>query len=210
MYIPEFNRIRDNAVALGFMKANPFAILVCSTDTEPFATHIPILVREVEEQIVLRGHMAKANPHWQWMKPEQECLVIFHGAHAYISPSLYENRESVPTWNYAAVHVYGKARLIFEPEPLLEILHDSIQMFDPSYEDQWSGLREEYRNRMLSHIVGFEIVAERLEGKFKLSQNRTKTEQARVRDTLSASTDSAVAGVGELMRAAEIGSGRGK
>ena len=210
MYIPEFNRIRDNAVALGFMKANPFAILVCSADTEPFATHVPILVREIEEQIVLRGHMAKANPHWKWMKPEQECLVIFHGAHAYISPSLYENRESVPTWNYAAVHVYGKPRLVFDPEPLLDILHDSIQMFDPSYMEQWSGLREEYRTRMLNHIVGFEIVAEKLEGKFKLSQNRTKTEQARVRDTLSASTDSAVAGVGELMRAAEIGSGRRK
>jgi transcriptional regulator len=206
MYIPEFNRVRDNAVALGFMKANPFAILVSTADTGPFATHLPILVREAEQQIVLRGHVAKANPQWQCMKPEQDCLTIFHGAHAYISPSLYDNRESVPTWNYAAVHVYGKPRLVFDPEPLLEILHDSIQMFDPSYEEQWSGLREEYRTRMLSHIVGFEVVAERLEGKFKLSQNRTKTEQARVRDTLSASTDSAVAGVGKLMREAGIGS----
>jgi transcriptional regulator len=79
-------------------------------------------------------------------------------------------------------------------------------MFDPSYTEQWSGLREEYRTRMLNHIVGFEIVAEKLEGKFKLSQNRTKTEQARVRDTLSASTDSAVAGVGKLMQEAGIGS----
>ena len=199
MYIPEFNRVRDNAVALGFMKANPFAILVSTADTGPFATHVPILVREAEEQIVLRGHVAKANPHWQWMKPEQECLAIFHGAHAYISPSLYESRESVPTWNYAAVHVYGKARLVFEPEPLLDILHDSIEMFDASYQKQWSSLREEYRARMLSHIVGFEIVAERLEGKFKLSQNRTKTEQSRVTDALSSSADTAISGVGKLM-----------
>jgi transcriptional regulator len=210
MYIPEFNRVRDNAVALDFMKANPFAILVSTADTRPFATHVPILVREVQEQIVLRGHVAKANPHWHWMKREQECLAIFHGAHAYVSPSLYENCENVPTWNYAAVHVYGKARLVFEPEPLLEILRDTIQMFDASYQEQWSGLREEYRSRMLSHIVGFEIVADRLEGKFKLSQNRTKTEQARVRDTLIASTDSAVAGIGKLMRAAGLGSDRGK
>jgi transcriptional regulator len=188
------------------MKANPFAILVSTAGTGPFATHVPILVREAGEQIVLRGHVAKANPHWKWMKPDQQCLAIFHGAHAYISPSLYEHSESVPTWNYAAVHVYGKPRLVLEPEPLLEILHDSIQTFDPCYQEQWSGLREEYRTRMVSHIVGFEIVAERLEGKFKLSQNRTKTEQARVRDTLSASTDSAVAGVGKLMRAAGLGS----
>ena len=208
MYIPEFNRVRDNAVALGFMMANPFAILVSTADTGPFATHIPILVREANEQIVLRGHMAKANQHWRWMKPEQECLAIFHGAHAYVSPSLYESRESVPTWNYAAVHVYGKARVFFEPEPLLDILHDSIQMFDASYQEQWSSLREEYRTRMLSHIVGFEIVAQRLEGKFKLSQNRTKTEQIKVRDALSASPDSAIAGVGKLM--AGLGSDRGK
>jgi transcriptional regulator len=207
MYIPEFNRVRDNAVALGFMKANPFAILVSTADTGPFATHVPILVREAGEQIVLRGHVAKANPHWQWMKPEQESLAIFHGAHGYISPSLYENRESVPTWNYAAVHVYGIARLVLEPEPLLDILHDSIQMFDPSYQEQWSGLREEYRIRMLSHIVGFEIVAEKVESKFKLSQNRTKSEQERVRDSLTASTDSTIAGVGELMRRVGLGSG---
>ncbi len=206
MYIPEFNRVRDNDVALDFMKANPFAILVSTADTGPFATHVPILMRKSGEQIVLRGHVAKANPHWHWMQPEQECLAIFHGAHAYISPSLYENRESVPTWNYAAIHVYGKPRIVIEPEPLLHILHDSIQVFDPSYQEQWAGLREEYRARMLSHIVGFEIVAERVEGKFKLSQNRTKTEQARVKDSLRASSDSAVAGVGELMRAAGLGS----
>jgi transcriptional regulator len=210
MYIPEFNRVRDNAVALDFIRANPFAILVSTADTGPFATHVPILVREVEGQIVLRGHIAKANPHWHWMKPEQECLAIFHGAHAYVSPSLYDNRESVPTWNYAAVHVYGKARLFFEPEPLLDILHDSIQMFDSSYQEQWSGLREEYRTRMLTHIVGFEIVAGRLEGKFKFSQNRTKTEQSRVIDSFTASTDSAVAGVAKLMRAAGLGSDSGK
>jgi transcriptional regulator len=208
MYIPEFNRVRDNAVALDFMRANPFAVLVSTADSGPFATHVPILVREAEERIVLRGHVAKANPHWQWMKPEQECLAIFHGAHAYVSPSLYESRESVPTWNYAAVHVYGKARLFFEPEPLLDILHDSIQMFDASYQEQWSSLREEYRARMLSHIVGFEIVAERLEGKFKLSQNRTKTEQTRVKDALSSSADSAISGVGKLM--AGLGSDRRK
>jgi transcriptional regulator len=208
MYIPEFNRVRDQAVALGFMKENPFAILISTAETGPFATHVPVLVREAEEQVVLRGHVAKANPHWQWMKPEQDCLVIFHGAHAYISPSLYESRESVPTWNYAAVHVYGKARLVFEPEPLLDILHDSIEMFDASYQEQWSSLPEEYRARMLNHIVGFEIVAERLEGKFKLSQNRTKTEQARVTDALSSSPDSAIAGVGKLM--AGLGSVRRK
>src|ERR1700730_7198955 len=165
MYIPEFNRVRDNSIALGFAKANPFAILVSAADNGPFATHVPILVHEAEEQIVLRGHMAKANPHWQWMKPEQECLAIFHGAHAYISPSLYENRESVPTWNYAAVHVYGEPTLFSDEEGLKETLHRMINTFESSYMTQWSGLGEQYQSRMMKHIVGFDIKAKRLEAK---------------------------------------------
>ena len=112
MYIPEFNRQEDRAATLAFMRANPFAILVSSVDGVPFATHLPVLVDETGDQIVIRGHMARANAHWKSMKEDEESLVIFHGPHAYISPSLYEIRESVPTWNYAAVHVYGEANFV--------------------------------------------------------------------------------------------------
>ena len=108
MYIPEFNRVEDRAVALVFMQANPFALLISTADGVPFASHVPILAREVEGKLHLRGHVAKANPHWKSINQNQESLVIFHGPHAYLSPSLYDLRESVPTWNYAAVHVYGK------------------------------------------------------------------------------------------------------
>src|SRR5438034_11753106 len=105
MYIPEFNRIEDRATALAFMRANPFVILVSTTVSGPFATHLPLLIDERADQITLRGHVAKTNPHWQMISHEQESLVIFHGPHAYVSPTLYEIRESVPTWNYATVHV---------------------------------------------------------------------------------------------------------
>ena len=204
MYIPEFNRQEDRSVTLAFMRANPFAILVSTAAGIPFATHLPFLVDEVGDQVVLRSHMAKANPHWKSMG-EQESLVIFHGPHAYISPSLYEIRESVPTWNYAAVHVYGEPTLFSDEEGLKETLHWMINTFDSSYLTQWSELNDQYRSRMMQHIVGFEIKAKRLEAKFKLSQNRTKGEQARVMQSLSQSTDSNISGVAELMQQAGLG-----
>jgi transcriptional regulator len=205
VYIPEFNRIEDQSVALAFMKANPFAILVSVNQGSPFATHLPLIVDEVEGQIILRGHLAKANPHWQVLE-NQESLIIFHGPHAYVSPSLYEIRESVPTWNYTTVHVYGEARIFSDEGRLDQVLHDMINTFDSSYMVQWSSLREEYRSRMLKHIVGFEIRAGRLEAKFKLSQNRTKTEQARVMESLAETDDSSVAGVARLMKELGLGS----
>ncbi len=99
-----------------FHESESIRHLVSDADGIPFATHLPLLVHETGEQIVVEGHMAKANPHWKSMKEEGKSLVIFHGPHAYVSPSLYEIRESVPTWNYAAVHVYGEATLFTDED----------------------------------------------------------------------------------------------
>jgi transcriptional regulator len=187
------------------MRANPFAILVSTIDGIPFATHLPLLVDEAGDQVVVRGHVAKANPHWKSMKDGQESLIIFYGPHAYISPSLYEIQESVPTWNYAAVHVYGAPTLFSDEESLKEVLHRMIHTFESSYMAQWSALSDEYRSRMMKHIVGFEIRVKRLEAKFKLSQNRTKREQARIIQSLNQSKDSNISGVAELMQQAGLG-----
>jgi len=205
MYIPEFNRQEDRSTALSFMRANPFAILVSNADGVPFATHVPVLIEEHADQLVVRSHMARANPHWKSMKEGEESLIIFHGPHAYISPSLYEIRESVPTWNYAAVHVYGEPTLFSGEESLTETLNQMINTFESSYMAQWSEMSEEYRSRMMKHIVGFEIRAKRLEAKFKLSQNRTKGEQARIIESLSQNPDSNISGIAELMRQEGLG-----
>ena len=205
MYIPEFNRLKDAMVALRFMQANPFAIVVSSGDGIPIATHIPVLVTETAGGVLLRGHVARANPHWKMLEQEQETLVIFHGPHAYISPSLYGSRESVPTWNYAAVHTYGRVRVFHEPEPLTEVLLETIALFEQAYLEQWRGLNENYRAKMLSQIVGFEIPVERLEAKFKLSQNRPSADQSRIIQSLESSTDSAVSGVAKLMKDQALG-----
>jgi transcriptional regulator len=165
-------------------------------------------VLESGGEIVIRGHVAKANPHWQFLEKQPECLTIFHGAHSYISPSLYATMETVPTWNYGAVHAHGNARLFSTPEALQEMLDELIAMFEPAYGQQWAGLKESYRQRMLGHIVGFEITATRVEAKFKLSQNRTPQEQDNIISALSNADDSAVSGVAQLMREQRLGSSK--
>jgi transcriptional regulator len=205
VYIPEHFRVRDHADAVAFMHANPFVILVSTTETAPFASHVPVVVRESGEQLIVRGHFAKANPHWRYLEQQPQCLTIFHGPHSYISPSLYTNRESVPTWNYGAVHVYGSARLFSSPEDLLGVLHELMGTFEPAYAEQWASLDEAYRQRMLSHIVGFEITATQIEAKFKLSQNRPKEDQTNVIAALEKAEDTTVSGISRLMQAQGLG-----
>ncbi|HTW57440.1 MAG TPA: FMN-binding negative transcriptional regulator [Terriglobales bacterium] len=209
MYIPEHFRVRDHASAIAFMRANPFAVLVSSTDDGPFATHAPVIIRESGEQVILRGHVAKANPHWRRLEHHPRCLTIFHGPHAYVSPSNYNTRENVPTWNYGAVHVYGNARVFAAPEELLTVLYELIPMFEPAYADQWSSLSSSYRERMLSHIVGFEIAVTKIEAKFKLSQNRTREEQSNVIASLEEAEDTIISGVSRLMREQGLGEKKG-
>jgi transcriptional regulator len=205
VYIPEHFRVRDHADALAFMHANPFAILISSTPEGPFATHAPLVVRESPDHLLLRGHVAKANPHWRHLDQQPQCLTIFHGPHAYVSPANYTTREVVPTWNYGAVHVYGNARTFSAPEELLTVLHELIPMFEPAYADQWASLSQAYRERMLSHIVGFEITVTNVEAKFKLSQNRSKQEQQNVIASLGAAEDTTVSGVAHLMQQQKLG-----
>jgi transcriptional regulator len=205
VYIPEHFRLRQHADAIAFMRANPFAILISSTDGVPFATHLPLFVRVAEEKIVLRGHVAKANPHWRYLEQQPECLTIFHGPHSYISPSNYAARESVPTWNYGAVHLYGTARVFSSPEDLLGVLHELMGIFEPAYASQWAALDEAYRERMLRQIVGFEIEVTKMEAKFKLTQNRPRGDQANVITSLEKAEDTVVSGVARLMREQGLG-----
>jgi transcriptional regulator len=211
MYIPEHFRLRHDEDAFAFMRANPFAILISTTESGPYATHLPLFVASrsgdngSEAKLMLRGHVAKANPHWRYLEQQPQCLTIFHGPHAYVSPSNYGAHESVPTWNYAAVHVYGSARLFSSLDELRGMLNELIGTFEPPYRDQWESLSSTFRENMLRQIVGFEIVATKIEGKFKLSQNRTRDDQAHVIASLEKSSDSAVAGVAEMMREQRLG-----
>jgi len=205
VYIPEHFRVRNHAHAVAFMRANPFVILVSNMSDGPFATHLPVVIREEGDQLILRGHVAKANPHWRYLEEQPRCLTIFAGPHAYISPRNYSTSENVPTWNYGAVHAYGDAKVFLAPEDVLSILHELIPLFEPEYAGRWASLAQPYRDRMLGHIVGFEIAVTRLEAKFKLSQNRTKEEQQNVIDSLSASDDTTISGTARLMCEQRLG-----
>ena len=205
MYIPEHFRLRNDTDALAFMRANPFAILISSTEEGPFATHLPLFVLQKEEMVFLHGHVAKANPHWHYLERQTQCLTIFHGPHAYVSPSNYSARESVPTWNYAAVHVYGNPRIFSSPQEVQEMLGELVATFESAYRSQWESLSPTFRENMLRQIVGFEIAATGIEAKFKLSQNRTRDDQARVIASLEKSDDSAIAGVARMMKEQKLG-----
>lgn len=203
MYIPKFNQETDQPTLLAFMRANNFAIFVSQMDGELTATHLPLVIGERDGKIILTGHFAKANPQWQTIE-SQASLVIFSGAHAYISPTHYDKIESVPTWNYMTVHAYGHARLIdfaTEPDRLHDMMNSLIQQHESTYQTQWDGLSDKYRDGMLKGVIGFELVVERLEGKFKLSQNKTADEQSRIAAALSESSYEAERLTGAAMKA---------
>jgi transcriptional regulator len=205
LYIPEYNRIDDDALTLAFMQANPFAVLVSDSDVGLIATHLPVVSQMVSGEFILRAHVAKANQHWKALEQARDSLVIFHGPHAFISPSLYEARESVPTWTYAVVHAYGRGRILSDESDAVQVLHDLIAAFDAPYLAQWASVGEQYRQRMIRNIVAFEIQATRAETKFKLNQNRTQVDQECVIQALAQSADSAVTEIARLMRERGLG-----
>ena len=199
MYIPKAFREDDIKTIHTFIREYSFATLITQHEGVPFATHLPFMLdAERGPNGTLLAHMARANPQWHDFASAQEVLVIFQGPHAYISPSWYEVELSVPTWNYAVVHVYGLPRLIEDGEELYKLLKTLIQTHEAHFEKPWQfQLSEDYLQKMMRGIVGFEIEITRLEGKFKLSQNRTETERENVITALQESKDTLV--VAELM-----------
>lgn len=184
MYTPRFNQVSERAILLEAMRAYSFAILFgTQPDGQPpgmpIATHLPLVVHDAGQHGTLEGHFAKANPHWQSLAG-RETLVIFPGPHTYVSPTLYAEQLSVPTWNYIAIHAYGTVELV-EDEPGKDaLLRNLIALHEPAYAQQWRGLPDGYRRTMLAGIVGFRIPITHIEGKFKLSQNRPEVDRRSV------------------------------
>jgi transcriptional regulator len=191
MYVPASSRVDDFATLAAFIRQHPFATLVTSDSGVPFASHLPILLRQDSSgDAMLVSHMARANPQWQHFASGLEALAIFHGPHAYVSPAWYTVQPAVPTWNYATVHVYGKPRVITEHERVVQLLADTVTTFESPREQPWSGdIPVDYRDKLIAGIVAFEIPVRRIEGKFKLSQNRSAEDVQGVIEALSESVD---------------------
>lgn len=180
------------------MQRYSFATIVSVMDDIPVATHLPFLVEQKDNKIILKAHFAKANPQAKDCIG-QRVMVIFTEPHAYISPKNYEKVESVPTWNYLAVHAYGKCTLIEGEDMKAALLETTISNYEPDYLKQWDNLPAEFRHKMMNGIVAFEIAVDDLQAKAKLSQNRTTTEQQNIIGDLGKSSDSAVQGIAEYM-----------
>ncbi len=175
MYIPEHFAETDLPTLHEFMRQHSFATLVTQHDGAPFASHLPLLLeRSIGTHGALLGHMARNNEQWRDFAAGAEILVMFQGAHAYVSPSWYEpNPMAAPTWNFVAVHAYGRARILSEEE-LVETLHQLVDENEKSFPQPWKlQISQAMRERALGAIVGFEISLSHIEGKFKLSQNRS-------------------------------------
>ncbi|MDP9049030.1 MAG: FMN-binding negative transcriptional regulator [Bacteroidota bacterium] len=199
MYIPSFNKFPDTQEAVVFMQRYSFATVVSVKDRLPVATHLPFLVKERDGKIILLSHFAKANPQSSDII-DTIALVIFTEPHAYISPKNYEKVESVPTWNYLAVHAYGQCAELTGEENKAALLQEMIQFYDAGYLQQWSSLPEDYKQKMMKGIVAFEIVVDDLQAKKKLSQNRTEKERENIINDLSHASDSNEREIAAYMR----------
>jgi transcriptional regulator len=192
MYSPKFNQVADRFILIEAMQAYSFAILAGpQSAAQPLAplvaTHLPLIVKDEGPHGLLEGHFAIANRHWQSLAG-RETLVIFSGPHSYVSPALYVEPLSVPTWNYIAIHAYGTLSLVEDDPGKEALLAGLIQANDPAYAEKWRDLPDNFRRSMLAGIVGFRIPIERIEGKFKISQNRAEPERRNVQAAQAAGT----------------------
>jgi len=173
MYVAPIFQMTDPDKVVSFIRSNPFGVLVASHSNIPLASHIPFWLTEEEGSYFLLGHLTIGNELVGAIEGADQVLAIFQGAHGYISPSWYE-KQNVPTWNYQAVHVYGRATLLSGPE-----LENHVRELMDSYEGHIPGGRKyddmtpEYREKELRGIKGFKIKVENVEASYKLSQNRT-------------------------------------
>ncbi len=202
MYLPRSFRVEDLDQLHRHIEQYSFGTLFSRTPDGPFATHLPFLLDPTRGPAgTLMGHMARANAHWRGFSPDDEVLVTFLGPHAYISPSWYASPAAVPTWNYAAVHVWGVARLIEDLDALrehvLQMVDAHERRLDPSWDPAAAG---DIIDIELRAIIGFEIPIARIEGKYKFNQNRSREDQEGVIAALSRGTDTQLRAVVEIMR----------
>jgi transcriptional regulator len=180
MYVPPHYSETDLPTLYQFIDDHPFGLLISQQDGLPVATHLPFLLDRTAGNGVLLAHVARQNPQWEQLA-NQTVLAIFHGPHAYVSPTWYQAEKVVPTWNYVAVHVYGRVTLVEDPEELIPLVRDLTDRFESNRPVPWSfDSSETFIHRTAKQIVGFRIAIERIEGKWKLNQNHPVERRRRV------------------------------
>ncbi len=186
MYVPASFSETDRTKLFEFIQRHNFGLLVSQLGGELVATHLPLLLdRQAGPSGMLVGHVARANPQWQ--AADCRVMVVFSGPHAYISPSWYEAENLVPTWNYVAVHVYGKLHIIEDEETTLKILRDSVLFHERSMPTPWHfPENDSFVKRLAGSVAAFRVEIDRIEGKWKLSQNQPRQRREKVIEALTA------------------------
>ena len=202
LYIPAHFSVGDRAAIARLIHDHPFATLITPAPAEPLVTHLPLIhLADCEPHGTLLGHFARANPHWQ-NAAAAESIAIFHGPHAYVSPSWYEEPSAaVPTWNYAVVHAHGTMQLAQDPAETRAILDLLIHRYESARPVPWQLQLDAVRLRaMVGAIVGFRLKVKRVEAKFKMSQNRSRDDRERVAAALAAEPHADAAAAAAWMR----------
>ena len=179
MYLPEQFKPASNDLAFELMASHPLASLYGNDDDgAPFVTHLPLHRDTDSNPTLLLGHVAKANPHWRYLKARPDALAVFMGPQAFMSTRVYPDLARVPTWNYLAVHCRVRAELIEDEAGKDRILKALIADHDPPYAAQWLALPQEFRSKMLGGIVAFKLTVLELQCKLKLNQHRPESHAA--------------------------------
>jgi transcriptional regulator len=202
VYTPSHFEIRERAAIARLMHDYPFATLITPATPEPRISHVPLLlVPGCEPHGTLIGHVARANPHWSEASGV-ESIAVFHGPHAYVSPSWYANPSgAVPTWNYAVVHASGPLEIIEDAVETRRVLEALVHRFEANRDAPWTfAMPERQRDALVGANVAFRMRIRRLTAKFKLSQNRAAGDRERVTRALQAAGDAESAAVAEWMR----------
>ncbi|CAI9393110.1 MULTISPECIES: FMN-binding negative transcriptional regulator [Bacillaceae] len=184
MYIPKYFRVTNVDEILDFVQKNSFATIITTEQVKPIATHLPLVLKKKGDDYYLTGHMAYGNSQWRTFETCEDVLVMFQGPHAYISSSWYSH-ENVPTWNYQAIHMYGKASIL-EKDELIEELTGMLKKYEQDRENPvlWDKLSPELLENQLKGIVGFKIKVAEVQAAYKLSQNRNETDYINIINNL--------------------------
>lgn len=203
MYTP-FSFVENDLSTLhSCIEEKSFATLVTTDDSGPVVSHLPLLLDRADGAMgTLIGHMAKANPQWRGIT-NGDALAVFHGPHAYISPSWYREKNVVPTWNYVAVHAKGKVKLVEDQSELLDIVRRYVNFYEASMAEPWQmgSAEPEFIEKLLDAIVGFTIEISSIEGKWKLNQNHSEVRRRNVIDGLKTRPGENNSQIAELMKA---------
>jgi transcriptional regulator len=188
LYIPPSFAAKDRAAIAHLIHDYPFATLITPAAPEPWVSHIPLLLTDAHKPHgTLIGHFARANPHWQHTKGVHS-VAVFHGPHAYVSPSWYtEPAQAVPTWNFTAIHAHGPLEIFDDAAAARAVLDALIQRFEATRPAPWTfAMSDRQRDALIGSIVAFKLPIQRLDAKFKLSQNRIPEDRIRVIAALKA------------------------